>query len=167
MNDLPFSNNSADVAAQIARDAHHRQRFIAAIINNNGVALELPPLPLRANDAVSLTCKTVADDAIVIHENTAIFTADEYAELSGSASHRPPKFADFLLRVFARSKYARAAVGDIEERFADDCVKLGYSRAKLHYWAETVQFIWHMGRRYFGRVLLFGFINWIWRHFIG
>jgi hypothetical protein len=44
-------------------------------------------------------------------------------------THDPPKFAELLLTLFATTRRAEAQIGDLNERFADECKKLGRDRA--------------------------------------
>jgi len=68
----------------------------------------------------------------------------------------PPRIAESLLTVFATSSRAEAAIGDLNERFADECKKLGQRRAVRLYWARTLRSLWPLLRLAIGRALKWG-----------
>ena len=68
----------------------------------------------------------------------------------------PPKIAEFLLTALATTRHAEAAVGDLNERFTDECEKLGRRRAVRLYWARTLRSLWPLLRRAIGKALKWG-----------
>jgi hypothetical protein len=70
----------------------------------------------------------------------------------------PPGMAEFLLTLFATTPRAEAAIGDLNERFADECKKLGRQRALRLYWARTLRSLWPLLRRAIGKMLKWGVV---------
>jgi hypothetical protein len=68
----------------------------------------------------------------------------------------PPMLAEFLLTAVATSSRAEAAVGDLNERFADECQKFGRRRAVRLYWARTLRSLWPLLVRAIGKALKWG-----------
>ena len=68
----------------------------------------------------------------------------------------PPKLAEFLLTGLATSRAAEAMIGDLNERFADECKKLGRDRAARLYWARTLRSLWPLLKRAIGKALKWG-----------
>jgi hypothetical protein len=66
--------------------------------------------------------------------------------------------AEFLLTLFATTPRAEAAIGDLNERFADECKKLGRQRALRLYWARTLRSLWPLLRRAIGKMLKWGVV---------
>jgi hypothetical protein len=93
-----------------------------------------------------------------------IHTAASFAPLTDEAQNRamarnnrhPPKLAEFLLIAFAATRHAEAQIGDLNERFADECKKLGRDRAVRLYWARTLRSLWPLLRRAIGKALKWG-----------
>jgi hypothetical protein len=68
----------------------------------------------------------------------------------------PPESAEFLLTLFATTRHAEAVIGDLNERFGDECQKIGRSRAIRLYWARTLRSLWPLLRRAIGKALKWG-----------
>jgi hypothetical protein len=64
--------------------------------------------------------------------------------------------AEFLLTLFAATHHAEAVIGDLNERFGDECRKIGRPRAIRLYWARTLRSLWPLMRRASGKVLKWG-----------
>jgi hypothetical protein len=80
----------------------------------------------------------------------------------------PPKLAEFFLVACARSKNARAAVGDLCEIYVRDCVQYGLTRARLRFWARTAQFTLPVLARAIGRAAKWAaLVDILRRHFTG
>jgi hypothetical protein len=75
---------------------------------------------------------------------------------SNADSRDPPKFAEFLLTALATTHQAEAAIGDLNERFADERQKLGRQRAARLYWARALRSLWPLLRRAIGKALRWG-----------
>jgi hypothetical protein len=73
-----------------------------------------------------------------------------------SAHDSPPKLAEFLLTALATTRAAEAMIGDLNERFADECKKFGRDRAVRLYWARTLRSLWPLLRRAIGKALKWG-----------
>jgi len=68
----------------------------------------------------------------------------------------PPKLAEFLLTALSSPSRGQSIVGDLNERFANECEKLGRRRAIRLYWARTVESLWPLLRRAIGKTLKLG-----------
>jgi hypothetical protein len=68
----------------------------------------------------------------------------------------PPKIAEFLLTALATARHAESAIGDLNERFADECQKLGRDRAVRLYWARTLRSLWPLLWRAMGKAVKWG-----------
>jgi hypothetical protein len=60
---------------------------------------------------------------------------------SGSAAPDPPALAEFLLTFCARTRRDEFAAGDMNERFARDCIERGRRRAQRLYWANVLGYL--------------------------
>jgi predicted DNA-binding protein (UPF0251 family) len=70
----------------------------------------------------------------------------------------PPRLAEFLLTLFVPPSRADAMVGDLNERLASECKKLGRHRAVRLYWAHTLRSLWPLLRRAIGKALKWGVV---------
>jgi hypothetical protein len=68
----------------------------------------------------------------------------------------PPKMAEFLLTALATTRRAEAMIGDLNERFTDECKKFGRDRAVRLYWARTLRSLGPLLRRAIGKALKWG-----------
>jgi len=68
----------------------------------------------------------------------------------------PPKIPEFLLTAVATTRAAEATIGDLNERFADECQKLGRDRAVWLYWARTLRSLWPLLWRAMGKAVKWG-----------
>jgi hypothetical protein len=68
----------------------------------------------------------------------------------------PPKIAEFLLTALSSPSRADAIIGDLNERFADECEKLGRDRAVRLYCARTLRSLGPLLRRAIGKALKWG-----------
>jgi hypothetical protein len=68
----------------------------------------------------------------------------------------PPKLPEFLLIAFAPARRAKHMIGDLNERFADECQKLGRDRAARLYWARTLRSLWPLLKRAIGKAVKWG-----------
>lgn len=80
----------------------------------------------------------------------------------------PHQLADFCIPLLLSPAKADAAIGDLNER-AHDCRQYGLRRARLYYDARTLRSLWplvwpHL-RRAVGRLIKWGVIAELWRHF--
>jgi hypothetical protein len=71
-------------------------------------------------------------------------------------NREPPRIAEFLLTALATTPRAESMVGDLNERFADECKKLGRDSAVRLYWARTLRSLWPLLRRAIGKALKWG-----------
>jgi hypothetical protein len=78
------------------------------------------------------------------------------ARIAWPGDYVPPTLAEFLLTALATSRQAEAVTGDLNERFTDDCEKLGRPRAVRLYWARTLRSLWPLLRRAIGKALKWG-----------
>src|SRR5229473_3743494 len=92
------------------------------------------------------------DGNIVRHYFDALRLADTGRPLR-LADTAPPKFAEFLLTALATARAAEAMIGDLNERFADECQKFGPRRAVRLYWARTLRSLWPLLMRAIARAL--------------
>jgi hypothetical protein len=158
----PFGNNVDQAAAQVVRDIHvHRQNhLIAATVTVNGSSI------LVADAFVIPSHGTLTDKTKVSITEVSADTASS-AEHAHDASN-PPAVPEFLLRLLATSKHREAVLGDLNERFALNCAKRGFSRARMLYWAEAAQSLLPMFGRLLGRFLKWAAVaDAIRRHFLG
>jgi hypothetical protein len=58
----------------------------------------------------------------------------------------PPKLAEFLLVVFARTPQQMTSLGDLNEKFERRYLKMGRARALRYYWAEALKLLWEFSR---------------------
>ena len=65
----------------------------------------------------------------------------------------PGGVVEFLLTALSSSSRDEAQIGDLNERFADDCKKLGCRRAVRLYWARTLRSLAPLLRRAVGKAL--------------
>lgn len=150
----PFGTNFDQTAAQIVRDIYvHRQKhFIAATATFNGsssLAAEAVVMPHHATLTAKVSITEVSADTVA-HD-----------------ASNPPAVAEFLLRVCATSKHQEAALGDMNERFAQDCADRGMRRARLLYWAGTLRSLFPLATRLVGRALKWAAVmDAIRRHFL-
>jgi hypothetical protein len=78
----------------------------------------------------------------------------------------PPRLAEFLLTALLKGSHADAATGDLNERFADECEKLGRRRAVWGYWARTLHSLGPLLFRAIGKAVKWGaVIDVVRRHF--
>jgi len=73
-----------------------------------------------------------------------------------SSEAEPPKIAEFLLTALATTRAAEAMIGDLNERFADECKELGQHRAVRLYWARTLRSLLPLLRRAIGKAVKWG-----------
>ncbi len=102
-------------------------------------------------------------DGIELHKaldsfqrRTASGKKEPRVSAQGAKIQNPPKIAEFLLTALATSRAAEAMVGDLTERFADECEKFGHQRAVRLYWARTLRSLWPLLRRAIGKALKWG-----------
>jgi hypothetical protein len=79
--------------------------------------------------------------------------AREFMRETTVAPNTPPKLAEFMLVLLAKSAQREAALGDLNELFEADCAKLGCSRAARIYWARALRSAWPLLRRAISRAL--------------
>ena len=68
----------------------------------------------------------------------------------------PPGLAEFLLMLFATKRRAEYVTGDLNERFATECEKLGRDRAVRLYWARTLRSLRPLLWRAMGKAVKWG-----------
>jgi hypothetical protein len=98
--------------------------------------------------------------------NAAIGPINFEKDLFVTETVLPPKGAEALLMVVARSSLREALVGDMEQRFFENCVKFGLTRANRLYWVETLHsvspLIWQAAKRLgIAAAAIAGFKKWI------
>lgn len=153
---LAFSNNSWDVAAQIALRARGdlSWKHLRAALLQNGVS------PLRANDLIILTTMVKDDkgNETVTSKTITLVDAPATALMLPNVSEEPklpepPKLAEVLLVFCAKSKHGKALVGCLNEQFAQECGTMGLARARRRYWAEAARSVLPMTFRELCRAL--------------
>jgi len=72
-----------------------------------------------------------------------------------SPSPAPPKWAEVIF-IALKPAAAEAILGDLNERFVDDCERLGPARARRHYRARVLRSLLPLVRRALGRALKWG-----------
>jgi hypothetical protein len=155
----PFGNNVDQAAAEVVhivdQPAAQVVHLYAAATFNGGSSLMAIPHHGTLTDKTKVSITEVSAD-----------TAPS-AEQAHDASN-PPAVPEFLLRLLATSKHREAVLGDLNERFALNCAKRGFSRARMLYWAEAAQSLLPMFGRLLGRFLKWAAIaDAIRRHFLG
>jgi hypothetical protein len=89
----------------------------------------------------------VTDEQAAIYEGTSKSLADP------KSIAEPPKVADFLLTLFLSEAKGEAAIGDLSERFENDCQRFGAARARRMYWGRALRSLWPLLRRVAARVI--------------
>jgi hypothetical protein len=105
--------------------------IIEAAVSDEGVMLELGDIAKRLMLRASTTQHSATTEA-------------------------PPKFTEFLLTALATTHAAEAMIGDLNERFADECEKFARPRAVRLYWARTLRSLWPLLRRAIGNAVKWG-----------
>jgi hypothetical protein len=122
----PFCNQPNDTAIMVAQMYAERQKhFVAALSSANGclTLAGAPPLVIISMGGES----SLTTDATILPR--PIETAER------------PIAAEFLLRLCATSIYDESHIGDINERFKQNCSDRGHARACWLYWADTIGFL--------------------------
>jgi hypothetical protein len=70
----------------------------------------------------------------------------------------PPRVAEFCLSLFLRGDKADALIGDLNERFEQDCERYGAKRAARIYWGRALRSLWPLLRRAAARVIRWSFM---------
>jgi hypothetical protein len=68
----------------------------------------------------------------------------------------PPPGAEFCLSLFLSGDKSEALIGDLNERFEQDCKRYGAKRARNIYWAHSLQSLWPLLRRATVRAIRWG-----------
>lgn len=78
---------------------------------------------------------------------------------------RPPRFAAWLVEIFASAEQAESILGDLHEEFSDIVSKSGVVPARRWYWRQSAKTIFHLAGAAFrvapwslAGVVLFGFL---------
>jgi hypothetical protein len=140
MIEKPWSKIEADIKKLSIGNLYlhaERERTLAEVARSWGL-----PEPPKTLDDLAERCLQIIDEA----QNRAMARNNRH----------PPKLAEFLLTLFATSHHADAAIGDLNERFTDECEKLGRPRAVRLYRARTLQSLWPLLRRAIGKALKWG-----------
>jgi hypothetical protein len=59
----------------------------------------------------------------------------------------PPRTAEFCLALFLNKARGEAMIGDLSERFEQDCERFGPQRARRLYWGRALRSLWPLFRR--------------------
>jgi hypothetical protein len=94
--------------------------------------------------------------AEVIDEGRTLVIYQVQTDAAAQERRDPPELAEFALTLFATTRHAEAMVGDLNERFTDECQKLGRSRAVRLYWARTLRSLWPLLKRAIGKAVKWG-----------
>jgi hypothetical protein len=70
----------------------------------------------------------------------------------------PPSLAEFFLSLLLSGDKGDALLGDLSERFGEDCDRYGAKRARRLYWAQTLRSLWPLLRRGAARVVKWGVV---------
>jgi hypothetical protein len=160
----PFGNNIDQTAAQIVRDIYaHRQNLAATLNGSSSLAANTIVVPSNATLTLASIAPAVAEGTLAATESadTAAFPEHVHDPCT------PPAVAEFLLRLCATSKHRESALGDMNERFARDCVNRGFNRARLLYWAEALRSLFPLAGRLLGRALKWAAVVDTIRRFLG
>lgn len=82
----------------------------------------------------------------------------EIAVADQAARRDPPKIAEFCLALFLSKARGEAMIGDLSERFDQDCQQLGAERARRIYWGRTAKSLWPLLRRGAARAFKWGVV---------
>jgi hypothetical protein len=74
------------------------------------------------------------------------------------AAISPPTVAEFLLSLLLNKKSGEAAIGDLNERFEEDCRRFGAARARRIYWGRTMRSVWPLVVRLVARAIKWGVV---------
>jgi hypothetical protein len=75
-----------------------------------------------------------------------------------SSRNGPPKVAEFCLALFLNKTRGEAMIGDLGERFEQDCQRFGAQRARRLYWSRTLKSLWPLLRRGAARAFKWGVV---------
>lgn len=70
----------------------------------------------------------------------------------------PPKIAEVCLAAFLNGAKGDALLGDLSERFEQDCERFGTGRARRLYWSRTIRSLWPLMRRGAARAIKWGIV---------
>jgi hypothetical protein len=59
----------------------------------------------------------------------------------------PPRIAEFCLALLLSKAHGEAAIGDLSERFEEDCERFGVDRARRMYWGRALKSLLPLLRR--------------------
>jgi hypothetical protein len=83
----------------------------------------------------------------------------ELAAMTDQTGQRvPPKIAEFCLALFLSKARGEAMIGDLSERFEQDCQQFGPERARRLYWGRALRSLWPLLRRTFARAIKWGVV---------
>jgi hypothetical protein len=151
-----------DTHILVARMYAERQRRHAAAISS-GITMPLGPLCLHAQELVT------SPPAVAVAALSVVEAPDQCEIVISVVDPQPPRYAELMLIACAKSPAdAEGLIGDLYERFRRDCAKRGLARAKLIYWAYTVQSLWPLLKRAMARAATWAaIISAIKRFFVG
>jgi hypothetical protein len=86
----------------------------------------------------------------------AAVESEAVAQSENDPPVEPPRAAEFCLSLFLSGDKADALIGDLNERFEQDCERYCVKRAKLIYWARTLRSLWPLLRRAAARAIKWG-----------
>jgi hypothetical protein len=124
MTPLPFWNDSDQSHLIVAQIYAHRQNHFRAATSN---MTETP-----------LVLAVFAGEGSISGPSEVVGARGEHisAEIA-----KPPKIADSLIRICAKSVHDEAEWGDMREEFASNCTTLGNAEATRLYWLDTLGYL--------------------------
>jgi hypothetical protein len=94
---------------------------------------------LRHHDVKAISILNLDEgpaDRAIIYADDIIISRDNVIEVVPPG---PPSWAEYAVNLFAPAKRREALVGDLEERFAKDCERLGEKRARRKYCIRAIR----------------------------
>jgi hypothetical protein len=90
----------------------------------------------------------VINHIILPHED-----ADHESASAPAVEFEPPVRAEFCLSLLFSGVKGEALLGDLNERFNEDCKRYGGKRARRLYWARTLHSLWPLFRLVIARAI--------------
>jgi hypothetical protein len=126
--------------------AERQKHFIAAISSTAN-----RPVPLQIDSNVT-TQATIPPDAaefrnFVVHLFAEALRIGDQSSVTAQGpilrvtTPRPPRAAEFLLRLCATSIHDESCAGCINERFGHNCADGDHARARCLYWADVLGYL--------------------------
>lgn len=108
------------------------------------------------NPTITTITNIAPSNADRCYINVIINRAD--ARPPSHSNSDPPKIADYCLSLFLSPAKSDAIIGDLNERFVQDCQRYGTARARQHYWGHTLWSLWPLLKRAAARAVRWGVV---------